>query len=42
VVGETQSFGNAFLIAGVVLAIGVLSYVFILGKIEPIADPPAS
>ena len=42
VVGETQSFGNAFLIAGVVLAIGVLSYVFILGKIEPIADPPQS
>jgi MFS-type transporter involved in bile tolerance (Atg22 family) len=39
VVGETQSFGNAFLIAGVVLAIGILSYVFVLGKIEPIADP---
>ena len=42
VVGETQSFGNAFLIAGVVLAIGILSYVFVLGKIEPIADPPES
>jgi len=42
VVGETQSFGNAFLIAGVVLAIGILSYVFILGKIEPIADPSQS
>jgi sugar phosphate permease len=39
VVGETQSFGNAFLIAGLVLAIGILSYVFVLGKIEPIADP---
>jgi ACS family D-galactonate transporter-like MFS transporter len=42
VVGETQSFGNAFLIAGAVLAIGILSYVFILGKIEPIADPSQS
>ena len=42
VVGETQSFGNAFLIAGVVLAIGILSYVFVLGTIEPIADPPPS
>ena len=42
VVGETQSFANAFLIAGVVLAVGILSYVFVLGKIVPIADPPSS
>ena len=26
--------------AGMVLAVGIVSYVFILGRLEPIADPP--
>jgi len=39
IVGGTQSFTNAFLIAAIVLVIGILSYVFLLGKIEPIPEP---
>ena len=39
IVGETQSFTNAFLTAAVVLIIGTLSYIFLLGKIEPIPEP---
>ena len=33
---------GAFLIAGIVLVIGIVAYVFILGRLEPIADPPAA
>jgi MFS transporter, ACS family, D-galactonate transporter len=40
IVGATGSFVGAFLTAGIVLAIGIISYVFILGRLEPIADPP--
>jgi sugar phosphate permease len=39
IVGSTQSFTNAFLVAGVVLVIGMLAFVFLLGRIEPIAEP---
>ena len=39
IVGETQSFTNAFLTAAVVLIVGILSYIFLLGKIEPIPEP---
>jgi len=39
VIGGTNSFSTAFLIAAVVLVIGILSYVFLLGKIEPIPEP---
>ncbi|MET3133674.1 ACS family D-galactonate transporter-like MFS transporter [Oxalobacteraceae bacterium GrIS 1.11] len=39
IVGATNSFTNAFFVAGVILLIGILSFVFVLGKIEPIADP---
>ncbi len=39
IVGATQSFTNAFLTAGAVLVVGILSYIFLLGKIEPIPDP---
>ncbi|GAB2839694.1 MFS transporter [Pseudoduganella ginsengisoli] len=43
IVGATNSFANAFLVAGVLLIIGIVSFVFVLGKIEPIPDPePAS
>ena len=39
IVGATNSFANAFMVAGVILVIGIVSFVFVLGKIEPIADP---
>jgi len=39
IVGATQSFSNAFLVAGVVLIIGIISYIFVLGRIEPIPSP---
>ena len=39
VVGITHSFAGAFLIAGVVLLGGILSYVVILGRIEPVPEP---
>ena len=42
IVGATGSFVGAFLAAGIVLAIGIVAYVFILGRLEPIADPPAA
>ncbi|WP_062789026.1 MFS transporter [Aquitalea pelogenes] len=42
IVGNTHSFTNAFLIAGFMLLIGVLSFLFLLGRIEPIAEPPST
>jgi hypothetical protein len=39
VVGLTHSFAGAFLIAGVVLLVGIVSYVVVLGRIEPIPEP---
>ena len=41
IVGGTGSFVGAFLTADIVLAIGIVAYVLILGRLEPIADPPA-
>ena len=38
-VGATNSFSVAFLVAGVVLLIGIFSYVVVLGRIEPIPEP---
>jgi MFS family permease len=40
IVGATQSFVNAFIVAGVVLLAGIFSYVVVLGKIVPIPAPP--
>ncbi len=40
-VGATNSFTSAFFVAGVVLLIGIFSYIVVLGRIEPIAEPPA-
>jgi len=40
IVGLTHSFAGAFLVAGVVLLIGIFSYVVVLGRIEPIPDLP--
>jgi ACS family D-galactonate transporter-like MFS transporter len=39
IVGLTQSFAGAFLVAGIVLLVGIFSYVVILGRIEPIPEP---
>jgi len=39
IVGATNSFTNAFIVAGVILLVGIVSFVFVLGKIEPIPDP---
>lgn len=36
VVNATGSFKSAFVIAGIVLILGILCYVFVLGRIEPI------
>ncbi len=41
IVGATNSFSAAFLVAGVVLLVGILAYVFVLGRIEPIPEPAA-
>jgi sugar phosphate permease len=38
-VGSSQSFTNAFLVAGAVLLIGIMAFVVLLGRIEPIEDP---
>jgi sugar phosphate permease len=42
VVDLTQSFAGAFLIAGVVLLVGIFFYVVVLGRIEPIPEPAAA
>ena len=41
IVGLTQSFAGAFLVAGVVLVVGIFAYVVVLGRIEPIPEPGA-
>ncbi len=41
IVGATGSFVNAFLLAGAILLVGILSFVFLMGRIEPIAEPGA-
>jgi ACS family D-galactonate transporter-like MFS transporter len=39
IVGLTHSFAGAFLVAGVVLLVGIFSYIVVLGRIEPIPEP---
>ena len=39
IVAGTASFTNAFITAAVVLLIGIISYIWILGRIEPIPEP---
>jgi ACS family D-galactonate transporter-like MFS transporter len=41
IVGATSSFNGAFLVAGVVLLIGILSYIVLLGEITPLPDRDA-
>jgi MFS transporter, ACS family, D-galactonate transporter len=40
IAGATHSFTGAFMAAGFVLIVGILAYVFLLGKLDPIPDPP--
>jgi sugar phosphate permease len=42
IVGSTHSFTNAFLVAGVVLLVGIAAFVMLLGRIEPLPEPKAS
>ena len=42
IVGLTHSFAGAFLVAGLVLLIGIFSYIVVLGRIEPIAEMSAA
>lgn len=39
IVGSTHSFGNAFVVAGVILLVGIAAFVFLLGRIEPVPEP---
>ncbi len=39
IVGVTNSFSGAFLVAGLALIVGIFAYVFLLGRIEPIPEP---
>lgn len=41
IVGATNSFTNAFFVAGVILVVGIFCFVFVLGKIEPVPEPEA-
>jgi hypothetical protein len=41
IVGATNSFNAAFLVAGLVLLAAILSYVFQLGEITPLPDHEA-
>jgi len=41
IVGVTNSFSGAFLVAGLALIVGIFAYVFLLGRIEPIPEPGA-
>jgi xanthine/uracil permease len=38
-VGNSQSFRRPFLVAAAVLLAGIASYLFLLGRIEPIPGP---
>jgi ACS family D-galactonate transporter-like MFS transporter len=40
IVSLTHSFAAAFVTATVILLLGIVGYIFLLGKIEPIPEPP--
>ncbi|MBV8754127.1 MAG: MFS transporter [Hyphomicrobiales bacterium] len=42
IVAATDSFSAAFIAAAIVLVIGILSYVFVLGRLDPIPEPATS
>jgi sugar phosphate permease len=39
VVGNTQAFTSAFVVAGAVLIVGIAAFVVLLGRIEPLPGP---
>jgi MFS transporter, ACS family, D-galactonate transporter len=39
VVGSTQAFTNAFVVAAIVLVVGIVAFVVLLGRIEPLPPP---
>ena len=39
IVGSTNNFSSAFLVAGIVILVGIFFYVVVLGRIEPIRAP---
>jgi cyanate permease len=39
IVAATHSFASAFAVSTVILFLGIAGYVFLLGNIEPIAEP---
>ena len=39
IVGSTNNFAGAFLVAGVVILVGIFFYIVVLGRIEPIRAP---
>jgi sugar phosphate permease len=39
IVSATHSFASAFVTAAVILALGIVGYAFLLGRIEPIPEP---
>jgi MFS family permease len=41
IAAASGSFAGAFLVAGVVLLVGIVAYVFVLGRIEPVPEPAA-
>jgi MFS transporter, ACS family, D-galactonate transporter len=41
IVSGTHSFAAAFVTATIILLLGIVGYVFLLGRIEPIPEPPA-
>jgi MFS transporter, ACS family, D-galactonate transporter len=40
IVAATNSFAVAFATATVILFLGIVGYLFLLGRIEPIPEPP--
>jgi len=40
IVSGTHSFAAAFVTATIILALGIVGYIFLLGRIEPIPEPP--
>lgn len=42
IIGATHSFAYAFLTAGIILVLGILSFVFLMGRIEPIPERPSA
>jgi len=39
IVSETHSFAAAFVTATIILLLGIVGYIFLLGRIEPISEP---